>query len=104
MPSLGEGMATMDDAESRGERHESVAQRAREADLPMLGTIPEDPFVLGRSQGGSPLLAMEQESAASRAVAGVLERLLAGAGAPATAVGAAAGAATHETTSTGGAR
>jgi CO dehydrogenase maturation factor len=83
---------------------DAVAQRAREAELPILGAIPDDPLVLGRSQGGKPLLAMEDESVASRAVAAILEGLLATAAAPAGAAGQAAGAAGHETASTGGVR
>jgi len=61
---------------------DAVAHRARESDLPVLGVVPDDPLVLDRSRGGSPLLAIGEESPASRAVAAVVETLLAGAGAP----------------------
>jgi len=61
---------------------DAVADRAREAGLPILGCVPEDPEVLARSRGGSPLLAIGEESAASRAVAGIIETIFAGAPAP----------------------
>jgi CO dehydrogenase maturation factor len=61
---------------------DAVAARARESDLPVLGVVPEDPLVLDRSRGGAPLLAIEDESPATRAVAAVVDNLLAGASAP----------------------
>jgi CO dehydrogenase maturation factor len=59
-----------------------VAARAGEAGLPVLGTIADDSVVLDRSRGGSPLLGIAEESEAARAVAAIVDGLLAGAGAP----------------------
>lgn len=60
----------------------AVAEKAAASGLALFGCIPEDPEVLSRSRGGMPLLDIGDQSAAYRAVRGILERILTGAAAP----------------------
>jgi CO dehydrogenase maturation factor len=61
----------------------AIAERAAASGLDILGSVPEDPALLEGSRGGRPLLEIGEDSAAYRAVAGVLERVFADAGEPA---------------------
>ena len=61
----------------------AVAERAGQGGLAILGAVPEDAEVLERSRGGKPLLGIGETNAAYRAVTGILDRIFAGAAAPA---------------------
>ncbi len=50
-----------------------ATEKLREAGLPLLGTIPEDPEVAARAAQGTPLLGIGEESAAFSAFARILE-------------------------------
>jgi CO dehydrogenase maturation factor len=61
----------------------AIAERAADSGLEILGSVPEDAQLLEGSRGGKPLLEIGEDSAAYRAVAGILERVFADAGEPA---------------------
>ena len=61
----------------------AVAERAGQSGLAILGAVPDDAEVLERSRGGKPLLGIGENNAAYQAVTGVLDRIFAGAAAPA---------------------